>query len=222
VTLLTGLSVSAFLLWRNHARPHMPFYEFNALNTAFILFVPLVVLLLFLRRDPSEFGFTVGDSAKGNLVAVFLFALFVPVIMYAAPQAPSQRYYLSWMGESLAMQGAWYNGRIWQGGQVDWPHLAYHEVVMGLYMFGWEWYHRGFLLNGLRKILPTWGAVLVQALLFFALHWGKPAAEMWSSLPGGILMGAFAVRFRSFVPCFLLHWLISAGFDGAVLFYHFR
>lgn len=224
-TLLTGLAVSGYLLWRN--RQYMPFAEYNVFNTALILGAPLLVVLLGLRRSPGEFGMAPGDVRGGLRAAFLLFGAFIPVILLAASTSGPQEYYLGWMGDSGgsgAITGLWYRERVgWsQGGRIVWERLLYHEIVMGFYMFGWEWYHRGFLLQGLRRWLPTWGAVLVQAILFTALHWGKPVPELISSFPGGILMGLLALRYRSFLPCFLLHWLISAGFDGAVLYFHFR
>jgi hypothetical protein len=224
VTLITGLVVSGFLLWRNNG--YMEFSEYNLLNIACILFVPLCVILFLLRRDLTEFGLTWGKSGIGLWVSVTAFLFFIPVIMFVAPQSGPQDYYLGWMGPSggsRAISNIYWEGRAWSpGGAIDCGRLAYHEGVMAFYMFGWEWYHRGFLLNGLRKIMPVWGAVLLQALLFMALHWGKPWAETASSLPGGIVMGLLALRYQSFLPCFLLHFLISAGFDAGVLYYHFK
>jgi membrane protease YdiL (CAAX protease family) len=224
VTLATGLAVSGYLLWRN--RQGMNFAEFNVFNTALILWVPLVVILLFLRRSPSDFGMVGGEVRKGTVTAVVLFLLFCPVIYFFAPMPGPQEYYLGWMGTiagSGAVRGTYWNGSAWSpGGYIDISRLIYHEIVMGFYMFGWEWYHRGFLLYGLRRIMPVWGAVLLQAVLFTVLHLGKPWEEVISSFPGGVLMGLLALRFGSFLPCFLLHWLVSAGFDFAVLYFHFN
>lgn len=224
VTLATGMAVSGYLLWRN--QQGMGFSEFNLLNIAFIFWIPLMVVLLGLRRSAADFGLIAGKLGKGTLAALGLFALFIPVILFFAPKPGPQDYYLSWMGTnsgSGAIIGIYWDGNQWSpGGEIRWERLLYHEVSMGFYMFAWEWYHRGFLLWGLRRIMPTWAAVLFQAILFTALHWGKPPEEIASSFPGGILMGVLALRYGSFIPCFLLHWLVSAGFDFAVLFYHFR
>ncbi|MDX1934019.1 MAG: CPBP family intramembrane glutamic endopeptidase [Capsulimonadales bacterium] len=224
-TLATGLGVSGFLFWRNNFG--MDFSEYNLLNITCILFVPLLVILMVLRRDPAEFGLRWGRSGPGLLVAVALFLLFVPVLWVVAPMRDAQDYYLNWLGSSgsRTIVGAVfdYGTRTWsKGAFLDGGRLVYHEFVMAFYMFSWEWYHRGFLLNGLRKVMPLWGAVLGQSLLFMALHWGKPMPETLSSLPGGVLMAWFALRYRSFLPCFLLHFLVSAGFDAGVLFFYFR
>jgi membrane protease YdiL (CAAX protease family) len=222
-TLLTGLAITAFLYWRNHdTSAPMGFDEYNLLNTAIVLWIPLLVLLLVLRQEPADFGFTVGDAGKGWLYVAIAFLLFVPVILLFAPSPGAQEYYISWLGSSRAILSPLWNGSGYIGGQLDWGRLAYHEVVMGFYMFGWEFFFRGFLLNGLRKISPLWIAILIQAVLFTALHWSKPLSEVASSFPGAIIMALIAIRCRSFVPCFLLHFLVSAGFDGAVLYSHFH
>lgn len=228
VTLITGLCVSGFLLWRNvFAHLPMGFHEYNLLNTAFILWIPLIVGMCLLRREPADIGFGVGDLPKGALVALICLVLFSPVIYYFAAQPAPQEYYLGWMRSSGALdnlypQFAGSNLAGYKGGVINAGGLASHELVMGFYMFGWEYYHRGFLLSGFKKIMPVWGAVLAQAVLFTALHLGKPLAETASSFPGAILMALLAIRYRSFLPCFLLHWFVSAGFDFAVLYHHFH
>lgn len=224
VTLLVGLFICGFLYYINHdPNRHMGFHEYNLINTAFILWIPLIVGMLLLRREPSEIGFTVGDLGKGMLAALVCFVLFCPVIYYFAAQHDAQSYYLSWMSRSGAVQNLFPGAnQTLIGGRINPLNLAFHEIIMGFYMFGWEFFFRGFLLNGFRKIMPLWGAILLQATLFMALHYGKPLVETLSSFPGAILMALIAYRFRSFVPCFLLHWFVSAGFDFAVLYHHFR
>jgi CAAX amino terminal protease family. len=220
--LLLGIFITVFLLWKNHKPPGMGFYEYNLVNLAMVFWLPLTVTMLFLRREPAEVGMVVGDAKKGTLVALILFALFVPVLIFVAPMQGPQDYYTRWFLNSGLLRGVSWDGRTYTGGYLHWESLIAHEVVMAFYMFGWEWYHRGFLLNGMKRIMPVWAAVGVQALFFMALHLKKPGLEMLSSLPGGIFMGWLALRYRSFLPCFVLHFLVSAGFDAAVLYYRFR
>ena len=222
-TLVVGTVINGYLLWRNQNTP-FNFNEFNLINTALILWLPLFVVMVFLRREPAEFGMKTGDRGwLPVLIPLALFAAFVPVLLLVAPAPDPQAYYLSVMSDSRVVSGVFTlpNGTLTRG-VLDFPRFFYHQAVMGFYMFGWEYFYRGFLLSGLQKIMPVWGAVLVQAVLFTALHWSKPPLEIVSSFPGAIFMALLALRFRSFVPCFLLHFLVSAGFDGAVLFFHFR
>jgi len=107
---------------------------------------------------------------------------------------------------------------------VNLKALLYYELAMGFYMFCWEFFFRGFLLFGLQKsILKTWGAVIVQALIFALLHWSyvkdasKPPVEVLSAIPGGIILGILALRTRSFVYGFLAHWAISLTLDLILL-----
>lgn len=224
VTLLVGLFLCGFLYYINHnPAHHMGFHEYNLVNTAFVLWIPLMVGMLFLRREPSDIGFSVGDLGKGTLAALVCFVLFCPVIYYFAAQAGPQSYYLRWMWGSGAVENLFRGANnAFIGGRIDPMGLAFHEIIMGFYMFGWEFFFRGFLLKGFEKIMPFWWAVFLQAALFMGLHYGKPMEETLSSFPGAILMAILANRFRSFVPCFLLHWFVSAGFDFAVLYHHFK
>lgn len=222
-TLVLGVLISYVLFWKNHYT-YMAFEEYYFFNNALLLWVPFCFIFLILRREVADFGMVTGDLKKGVLFALVGFLLFLPVILFVAPMPASQDYYI---GNSLSQSRAIYGvrlgpGGIYLGGTIDWGRLVFHECVFGFYMFCWEWFFRGFMLFGVRKVLPDWAAIVLQALLFFALHWGKPTPELISSLAGGLLLGVVALRLRSFLPCFLIHWAISMSFDFAVLYYHFR
>ena len=76
------------------------------------------------------------------------------------------------------------------------------------YMLCWEWFNRGFLLFGMAQGFGPIIAIVLQAALFGAAHWGKPNIEMYSSFAGGAILGVIAWREKSFVPAFLTHALI--------------
>jgi len=225
-TLLAGLVISGFLYWKNHSG-NMWFEEYYLLNTAVLLGGPLLLILIGFRREVSEFGMTAGDVKGGAIAALIGFALFLPVLYFVARTPEAQEYYLGVLlgsrpGGSGAINGLIYTPQGYIGGVIDYGRLLFHESVFGFYMFGWEWFFRGFLLNGLRRAMPVWVAVAIQAALFCGLHVGKPIPEVCSSLAGGLLLGVVAIRFRSFLPCFFVHWAISATNDLAVLYFHFH
>ena len=143
-----------------------------------------------MRREPADFGMTVAAPRVGLSYPLIAFAVFAPIILIAAASPDAQNYYLWtmsdnwWLGHqygSKAFSGGTWSGSLFYGGRIVWSRLAYHELVMGFYMFGWEFFFRGFLLNGFRRFLPLSGAILLQAAFFTALHIGKPIPEVISS-----------------------------------------
>ncbi len=211
VTLVLGLATTAFLSYYN--RQFVPYEQYYLMNIALLLWVPLVVILVFLRRDVAEFGMTAGSLRSGLLVALLLFLLFIPVIVIFSSKAEFQSYYVDRLRGARVLD---------YRGQIDWGRVAFHAIVVGFYMFAWEWFFRGFLIFGLKRLMsPIWAALL-QAAAFALLHYLKPPIEIASSFFGALLLAGVALRYRSFLPCFAVHWAVNAAFDAAVLYHHFR
>ena len=222
VTFLVGVLLAAYLFWTNPDAKSPEAYWY--INTALCLWVPLITILLFLKQEPSQFGMTRGDRRLGlrwTLIAWVVMVLILAVVV----SLPSLR---------MQFQGQYLYGRLSQPlsgvgpvffmQHVNLKALLYYELAMGFYMFCWEFFFRGFLLFGLQKtFLRTWGAVIVQALLFALLHWSyvpgasKPPVEVLSALPGGLILGILALRTRSFLYGFLAHWAISLTLDLILL-----
>lgn len=53
--------------------------------------------------------------------------------------------------------------------------------------------------------------LLLQTLLFVIGHLDKPPLEAWLSLPAGLFFGLLALRTRSVLPGFLLHFTLSTS-----------
>src|SRR5690606_31476034 len=86
--------------------------------------------------------------------------------------------------------------------------LLWLLVSTVLYMLCWEWFFRGFLLFGMAQGFGFIVAILLQAALFGAAHWGKPPLEMYASFAGGAILGVLCWREKSFAPAFYAHALI--------------
>lgn len=86
--------------------------------------------------------------------------------------------------------------------------LLQYELAMGVYMFCWEFFFRGYMLFGLARTLGPVAAIVVQAFPFFLLHHAKPEPELISSWFGGVLVGWLCWRARCMWPSFLLHWVL--------------
>src|ERR1043165_4478660 len=53
------------------------------------LFVPLIVILLFLRENPKEYGFSLGDWKAGLIITVIGILFMAPIIYYLGHGDPS-------------------------------------------------------------------------------------------------------------------------------------
>lgn len=222
VTFFAGLLIAAYLFWTN-PNPKSP-EAYWYINTALCLWVPLVIIVLFLKQEPSQFGMTRGDRRLG-LKWTWISIVGMAVVIAVAVSIPSLRtqfqsqYLYGRLSQPLSGVGP-----VFFFQHVSLKALVYYELAMGFYMFCWEFFFRGFLLFGLQKtFLRTWGAVIVQALIFSLLHWSyvpgasKPPVEVLSALPGGLILGILALRTRSFLYGFLAHWAISLTLDVILL-----
>jgi CAAX protease family protein len=177
-----------------------PFLVFNAIV---LLWLPLLFIFWGLRREPGEFGFCRVSERSAWRWALACFLVMAPVVIGAA--------FSRWLGPEFQ---ATYPLR--RAVRADLRMLLYFELCYGFYFFCWEWFFRGFLLFGLWRGFGAW-AILLQAIPFGLLHWGKPPAEFAGSFIAGIALALLALRARSFLPCFALHWAVATTMDFASL-----
>ncbi|MBM4030459.1 MAG: CPBP family intramembrane metalloprotease [Planctomycetes bacterium] len=168
-----------------------------------VLYVAAAALFsaIVLRRSPLELGLRLGDARLWARY-VLLFGLVMAAVILAVTRLdPSFASYYAHhrpAGESVA------------------AFLAY-AVSYAAYLFGWEYFYRGFLLFGLEPKLGDFAAV-VQAVPFALLHIGKPELETYNSIAGGAILGVLALRTRSVWPCFLLHAFVALWLSFCLLY----
>jgi membrane protease YdiL (CAAX protease family) len=222
VTFLVGATICAFLFWQN---PFLGNFEtYRLINCGLLLFVPLVVILLFLRQSPVQFGLARGDRKVGLKWALIAWIAMLPVLAFAA----SRHSFIAYYGQSLAQVLGY--AAPYPYSPFFKPHfylagLVYYELATAFYLFCWEFFFRGFLLFGLARarFIGAVGAILIQTIPFTLLHWSvvpgasKPPLEIASAFFGGIILGVLAWRTRSFVYGFLIHWAISVTLDLMLL-----
>jgi membrane protease YdiL (CAAX protease family) len=219
VTFLVGTLIAVYLFLTNP--DPKSFEEYNFVNTGLCLWLPLMTILFVFRQEPNQFGLTRGDQRLGfKWVLIAWVGMILPLVWYSH-QDSAKQFYLEGRLESSPLYGL---GTVLNPilHTINYKALLYFELGMGFYMFCWEFFFRGFLLFGLQKSrLGSWGAVIIQSLLFMLLHsaWkdqnhaAKPLLETLSALPGGIILGILALKTRSFVYGFLAHWAISVTLD---------
>lgn len=83
-----------------------------------------------------------------------------------------------------------------------------HFLTTSIYLLGWEYFFRGFLLEDLREKFKE-GAILLQLIPFTLLHLGKPDIEALSCILSGLVWGYICYRGNSFWPAFLMHLCVN-------------
>lgn len=94
----------------------------------------------------------------------------------------------------------------YQNTQLDWSNYL---LTTSIYLLGWEYFFRGFLIAGLKKRFRE-GAILLQLIPFTLLHLGKPDIETFSCILSGLVWGYICYRANSFWPAFIMHLTVNA------------
>ncbi len=174
--------------------PHLYWFGMSFL---FYAAIPIASLWIF-RKRLKDFGLRLGDWRLGLKVMV-VFAVGMALVVAVAVQTDSFSSHYPFNKAALAGVG---------------PFLLY-ESFYWLYFFAWEFVWRGYLLFGLYPHIKNW-AIVVQMVPFAILHVGKPVPEVFASVFAGLLLGAFALRSRSMLYCWLLHAIAASCMDFSV------
>ena len=211
VVAAVGVGIVCALFRFNYGPYSGNYGMFLIVNMIGLLFIPMMTVFLIFRADADAFGFA--PSASRGIwawVGVLFASLFVLMVI-AAHWPRYQEYYpiFKRFGD-FAYVFDYKNPFV----AVPWTML-YAEVSYGLYLFCWEFFFRGYMLFGLQKSLGSIAAVVLQAIAFGLMHYGKP--EMIPSFGAGIILGILALRAKSFVPGFVLHWAAAVSLDVLVV-----
>jgi len=166
--------------------------------TSFILlgWVPALIIKFVFREPLSVYGVQLGDIRFG----MKSFLLLAPVTIALA--------YLSSRTEPFLLEYPLCKG----ASSSLWMFVAYSLSYLIFYL-GWEFFFRGYMQFGLEGVFGGWNAILVQTLASCLLHIGKPPAEIYSSILGGVVWGMMAWRGHSLLFIILLHWLLGVSLD---------
>ena len=214
---LSTLLAGGFLVWAQHRAPINPGMEWNRwiwLSVTANFLLPLGMVWMFFGQGLSHldwlphqkynawsYGWNFREWRRHLKIALILFAVMLPVLWFASRNPETRAYYQSYFP---ALDGP-----------LALPLLLLSLVI---YMFCWEWFHRGFLLFGIAQGVGPIVAIILQAVVFGAAHYGKPGLEFYSAFAGGLILGGVCWREKSFVPAFLTHAFIHIAWAILVLF----
>jgi len=201
IAIITFLSLSVSsptFYYSNFGRNRFDSRIYWFLMDGFLMFLlPVLSIKFIFKQKLSEFGFTWGDKKFGFITA----GLFMTVMLIVV-----------WIVSGSSSFASTYP----QGGIKVSENLMiflFYELSILIYMLGWEFFWRGYSLFGLKSKFGYY-SIFIQMIPFFILHKGKPEIELFASIFAGLILGVQALRSRSFVYCWLLHWLVMFSIDG--------
>lgn len=157
--------------------------------------LPLLCIVLVLKKPLRQFGLGLGNASLGIRLALTFWVAMLPIL---------------WVVSTFdGFQATYPHSRVVR---TDWGLFVLYELSFILYMIGWEFVWRGYMLFGLREKFGD-AAVLVQMIPFVLLHVGKPVEETLGAVVGAILLGFLALRTGSFWYGVMVHVLVMASMD---------
>jgi CAAX protease family protein len=168
--------------------------------STFVLFgiVPVMIIITIFKESPKDYGINFGDWKKGLGYIAILFPLIAVLIIY-----PS----------SFNSELANFYPQSKAAGGSAFLFLKYETLHILLFYSGWEILFRGFMLFGLRKYVGDSMAIFIQIIPSCLWHLGMATGEIFGALVGGILFGVMALKTRSILYPFILHFLIGVTLD---------
>ena len=100
--------------------------------------------------------------------------------------------------------------------QSGWIDLLTWELAYGIQFFCLEFFFRGFMLRGFANELGSM-AVLVMAIPYCMIHFGKPLPECLGSIIAGTVLGVLALDTRSIWGGVTIHVAVAWAMDFAAL-----
>lgn len=161
--------------------------------TYFIL--SLFIIKFFLKERLKDYGFSWGEHKIGFIISI-VFMIFMLPFIWVFSSAPD---FVEKYPHLLSARS-------------DWGEFTVYESGMLIYMFSWEFIWRGFMLFGLKEKFGYY-AVLIQMIPFVILHNGKPLAETFGAIAGGIALGILALRTNSFLYGVITHMAVMFSID---------
>lgn len=169
------------------------------INALLIIYFFFLVLYFYLNRKFSlkDFNLSLGDKKNSLILIVISVLIITPIIIIVSRNPQFKTTYPLF--------------KIMKNSSYD---FIRYEAAFLFFFFFWEFYFRGIMLTSFKEVFKDdFLAIIIQALIFTFLHFGKPGLETLSSFFGGFILGFFSLKLRTFFPAFFLHFYISLLMD---------
>ena len=175
-----AVKLSEALTFGPNARLYALFYWVSSCVLLYFV-VPACVVRFIFRQRLTEYGLGIRGALRHYYVYIVLFLAILPLIYSVSNSEAFQRQYPFYKayGDSQLPTG-----------------LIYWELAYGLQFFALEFFFRGFMVHGLKRRMGAY-AVIVMAVPYCMIHFGKPFPETLGAIFAGLVLGMLSLRTRS-------------------------
>jgi membrane protease YdiL (CAAX protease family) len=188
--------INFFPYYQNDPDVFLYEYLYWFIGDFFTFFILSIIIIKFILKEKlRNYGLQFGDYKTGLALYSIFFLVMIPTIwFFSAMPDFSEKY-----PHLLSTRNSYSEFFIYESGMM-------------LYMISWEFIWRGFMLFGLKEKFGYY-SVMIQMIPFVILHNGKPAAETFGAIAGGIALGVLALRTNSILYCVITHMGIMFTID---------
>jgi len=172
-----------------------PFVHWGIASIVLRVLVPVAVIVFVFREPVADYGWRWRGIGKHLPMYAALYALMVPLIIWASTQASFQQKYPFYRGAA-------------DGGAAFWGY----ELLYGAQFVGVEFFFRGFLTFALFRRFG-YNALLIMAIPYVMVHFNKPLPETFGALGAAMVLGTLALRAGSCIPGIFIHWAVGMTMD---------
>ena len=229
VPLISSLGTTYFSILKNIINLNIPHYQLWVfISGIHFLLVPLIIGRFFLKFSFRKMGLGgISFSQFKVLLLLYLFAL--PVLIWLSAREDMYQYYLPYIKEGL------WTYVLWTNLIMVFEHVSLQGILVVFMepdffsgssekLSGSENDEGKRTKRGLEWLrdLQNWFSIdpyyyfviLLDSLLFMLIHVGKPLSEVLTAFPGGVFLALLAFKFKSFLPCYLIHTMTA----GTIIF----
>lgn len=193
---LLKIRLSAFFLTRMNAEKTELTFADKVLGGIIYGFIPFLLLVSFPGKNPESLGITTGKMSDLRITVV-LSAILLLIISYRLSANKKLRdQMLKTEKENLTIK----SGLLIASGWI-------------IYIFGYELMFRGILWFTFYNELGFVPALLVNLGLYALAHYNMNKTTILGSIPVGILFCSLSYFTGSFLFSFILHSIMSSGFE---------
>ena len=161
--------------------------------------IPVLVIVVLPGERLRDYHVSLRGFLRHSWIYLVLFLAILPAVFAASRTASFRETYPFY--------------RIANRSYVD---LWTWEALYAVQFVSLEFFFRGFLLQGLRRVLGA-NAIFVMIVPYCMIHYGKPMPETLGAIGAGLILGTLAMRTRSIWGGVLIHVGVATTMDVLAL-----